>query len=122
MKKFLLLFSICVFSISAIGAEKEIDAIYAWVEGTSTCYQLKSMPKVTYVENTAVLTLAGESEPELTVDLSNGGKLMVTVGVYDPSGVEETNAPVRQEGKYIRGGRLVIVKDGVKFDAVGNKL
>jgi len=123
MKKILLLVSMAFISFAAM-AEKDVDAIYVWVSGSSTCYQLSSMPKVTYADNAAVLTLNGQSTPELTVPLKDGGKMIVTVGVYQPSAISELgeDTPVQQTGKYIRGGKLVIVKDGQMFDAFGNRL
>lgn len=34
----------------------------------------------------------------------------------------QTNSPVQQVGKYIRGGQLIIVRDGVCYDAHGRIL
>jgi len=123
MKKTLLFFSALILSVSAWCADQDIETIYAWVKGQSTCYQLSSMPKVTYQDNTAVLTLAGQSQPSLTVSLEDGGKLMITIA-SSISAIEETydNQPVQQVDKMIRCGRLIIVKDGVQYDAMGNRL
>ena len=112
------------FQVQTVAAG-ETDAIYVWVDGTSTCYRLTDMPKVTYEGTEAILSVNGTEQ--LRLDLGEK-RLVITYGVYQsgPStGVEQTeqdtqtNTPVRQAGKYIRGGQLIIVKDAVMYDAHG---
>ena len=114
------------FQVQTVAAE-EIDAVYAWVDGTSTCYRLTDMPKVTYEGTEAVLSINGTEQ--LRLDLGEK-RLVITYGVYQetPTDIEQTgqdgqtNSPVRQVGKYIRGGQLIIVRDGVCYDAHGRIL
>lgn len=126
-KSIVFLFSlVAVFSFRAqTVAAEEVDAIYVWVDGASTCYRLTDMPKVTYEGTEAVLSINGTEQ--LRLDLGEK-RLVITYGVYQsgPStGVEQTeqdtqtNTPVRQAGKYICGGQLIIVKDAVMYDAHG---
>ncbi|MBQ0116164.1 MAG: hypothetical protein KBT10_09910 [Bacteroidales bacterium] len=81
------------------------------------------MPKVTYVDNIAVLTINGEDEV-LMLELKDGAKLITTFGIYEPStGLTDVEIqPVKKSGKYIIGGKLIIVKDGMQFDIQGNRI
>lgn len=122
MKK-LTLTLLSFFMISMAHAEGN-TAIYVWVDGSSTCYKLESMPKVTYKEGSAVLTLKGETEPELTLLLADGKKLKITYGEYQETAtcvnsIDKTLSKVTQNGKYISGGKLIIVKNGIKYDSKG---
>lgn len=119
-------FSFQVQTVAAANMDaEETDAVYAWVDGASTCYRLTDMPKVTYEGTEAVLSVNGTEQ--LRLDLGEK-RLVITYGVYQsgPStDVEQTeqdqqtNSPVCQVGKYIRGGQLIIVKDGVMYNAHG---
>ena len=121
------LLAVFSFQVPTVAAE-EADAIYAWVDGASTCYRLTDMPKVTYQDTEAVLSVNGVEQ--LRLDLGEK-RLVITYGVYQsgPStDIEpteqgaQTDTPVRQVGKYIRGGQLVIVRDGVCYDIHGRTL
>lgn len=98
------------------------DAIYVWTEGSSTCYKLTEMPSVSYKDGKAVLTLAGSASPALVLELTGGAKLEITYGTYIPTAIENVEKEsqiVKKVGKYIQGGRLVIIKDGKKYDIKG---
>ena len=117
------LLAVFSFQVPTVAAE-EADAIYAWVDGASTCYRLTDMPKVTYQGTEAVLSINGVEQ--LRLDLGEK-QLVITYGVYQsgPStDIEQPqpDTPVRQVGKYIRGGQLIIVRDGVMYDALGRPL
>lgn len=128
-KSIVFLFSlVAVFSFRAqTVAAEETDAVYVWVDGTSTCYRLTDMPKVTYEGTEAILSVNGTEQ--LRLDLGEK-PLVITYGVYQetPTDIEQTgqdgqtNSPVQQVGKYIRGGQLIIVRDGVCYDANGRIL
>ena len=125
MRKTLLTF-LTLFLCTYIHAE-ETDAIYVWVDGESTCYKLESMPKITYGNGTAILTLSGKTTPELTIPITDNNNLKVTFGVYQEPTTTSVNgitttSKVVQNGKYISGGKLIIVKDGKKFDASGKEI
>ena len=125
MKK-LLLTALPLFLCTSIHAE-ENDAIYVWVDGESTCYKLESMPKITYGNGTAILTLSSKTTPELTIPINDDNSLKVTFGVYvEPTTTKvdavTTDSKVVKNGKYISGGRLIIVKDGKKYDASGRQI
>jgi hypothetical protein len=87
------------------------------------------MPQVTYDNGAAVLTLQGKSTPELTLPLEGGAQLEITYGVYkETTAIEkiEVATPqdaksdkVRRVGKYISGGKLIIVRDGHQYDVSG---
>ena len=125
MRKTLLTF-LTLFLCTYIHAE-ETDAIYVWVDGESTCYKLESMPKITYGNGTAILTLSGKTTPELTIPITNNNNLKITYGVYqEPTttsidGITSTSKVV-QNGKYISGGKLIIVKDGKMYDTSGKEI
>jgi hypothetical protein len=122
----LLLTVLTLFLCTYIHAE-ETDAIYVWVDGESTCYKLESMPKITFGNGTAILTLSSKTTPELTIPITDNNNLKVTFGVYQDhtttrmEGIK-TDSKVVKNGKYISGGRLIIVKDGKKYDASGNEI
>ena len=127
MKKFFFsLITAMSLSVFAYAEEPEVMGIYAWADGDSTCYKLSEMPKVTYDEGAAVLTICGKEQ--LRVQLTDGAQLKITYGVYidEPTAIEGTEQrpvqAVQQNGKYIRGGRLVIIKDGKMYDANGVKI
>lgn len=118
MKKLFVLFSL--FAVMSLYAqEAEHNAVYAWVDGSVTCYRLSEMPKVTYEGQMAILSIRGEEQ--LRIDLGEK-ELILTFGEYQSTSVEETTAPVKQVGKYIRGGQLIIVRDGVLYDVTGRTI
>lgn len=118
MKKLFLLCSLLV-AMCVQAQEAARDAVYAWVDGTSTCYRLSDMPTVAYEGQFAVLTINGVEQLRLNLDEK---ELILTFGVYVETAVEETTTPVEQVGKYIRGGQLIIVRDGVQYDIHGRKI
>ena len=124
MKK-IILTTLTLFFCVFLYAE-ENDAIYVWVDGESICYKLESMPKVSYDNGSAILTLSGKSTPELTIPLSDDSNLRITYGIYKESAtsIEDVtaNSKVVQIEKYITGGNLVIVKDGKKYNSKGIEL
>ena len=83
MKK-IILTTLTLFFCVFLYAE-ENDAIYVWVDGESICYKLESMPKVSYDNGSAILTLSGKSTPELTIPLSDDSNLKITYGIYKES-------------------------------------
>ena len=120
-----LLTALTLFFCTYIHAE-ETDAIFVWVDGESTCYKLESMPKITYSNGTAILTLSGKTTPELTIPITDNNNLKITYGVYQEPTTPSVNgitatSKVVQNGKYISGGRLIIVKDGKKYDTSGKE-
>lgn len=123
MKKlFFFLASVFVLSIGAAQAE-EADAVFFWVNGSNTCYQLSKMPVVSYDNGAAVLTIDGIEQ--LRVPAESLEDLTITYGVYAPADIKSVTSEdtkVHKVGKYIIGGRLIIVKDGQQFDAEGRKL
>ena len=118
MRKLLLLCSL--LAVMSLQAQETVrNAIYAWVDGASTCYRLSDMPCVSYDGQTAILTIHGEEQ--LRLDLGEK-ELKITYGEYVETAIEETTTPVEQVGKYIRGGQLIIVRDGVQYDALGRRI
>jgi hypothetical protein len=71
----ILLTTLTLFFCSYMHAE-ENDAIYVWIDGESTCYKLESMPKVTFGNGTAILTLSGKTTPELTIPITDDNNLL----------------------------------------------
>ena len=121
-----LLTVLTLFLCTYIHAE-ETDAIFVWIDGESTCYKLESMPKITYGNGTAILTLSGKTTPELTIPITDNNNLKITYGVYQEPTTTSVNgitatSKVVQNGKYISSGRLIIVKEGKKYDASGKEI
>ena len=125
MKQKLLLLALAILSIGMAKADTEDkNAILVWVDGQSTCYQLADMPKITYSDNCAILTLKGSDKPVLTLPL-NGSTVKVTYGEYVPTGingVKSSNAKVTRNGKFVSGGRLIIIRDGKKYSIDGTEV
>lgn len=126
MKKLLFFIaSVFVLSIGAAQAE-EANAVFFWINGSNTCYQLSQMPVISYDNGAAVLTIDGIEQ--LRVPAGSLEDLTITYGIYQaptPTDIESSTAEdtkVHKVGKYIIGGRLIIVKDGQQFDAEGRKL
>lgn len=73
-------------AVTQMNAES-LDGVYVWVSGSATCYQLSSMPTVTYSTDdsgntVADLTLSGETTPVLSVPLTSGSSIEVVYGTY----------------------------------------
>lgn len=127
MKRTIILFLFAllgVIGIQAGGRKMNVDdAIYMWVNGSSVCYRLSQMPQIKFVDETFVLLIDGVEQ--LRVKTSSLEDITLTYGEYltststDEKSIKTTNTPVRKVGKYITGGRLIIVKDGKQFDAQG---
>jgi len=117
--KVLILLMLMCSALATMAAEK--NAIYCWINGSSTCYRLSSNPVITYSDNAAVLTIAGVEQ--LRLPMEDISQLTITYGIYQdtPTNNEqaEPSTIVEKVGKYIRGGRLIIVKDGKVFDVEG---
>ncbi len=112
--------------LTAHAQEVEKNAVYAWVSGTSKCYRLTAMPKVSYDKGAAVLSINGVEQLRVPAELID--QLVIAYGVYketptatDPVENNE-NSSVRQVDKYIVGGQLIIVVDGVQYDVHGRRL
>ena len=127
--KFLYTLAIGLFFATGILAQNETpDAIYVWVDGSEVCYRLDAEPVVKFQDNQAILYVNGVEI--LVLDLEEHGDLKIVFGQYekekDPTGItdigNESNSPntkVSHSGKYIRGGKVIIVKDGKMYDTNG---
>ncbi|MGN1246172.1 MAG: hypothetical protein ACI4UN_06025 [Muribaculaceae bacterium] len=133
MKRYLLLSAaslLAAIAVTPVNAEN-INGIFAWVDGSATCFKLDQSPEVFYTEvdgvTVANLSLRGATEPVLKLPLENGATLEITYGEYTdtPSGAE-TISVEKSAGnhgrKIIKGGRLIIVKDGRFYDINGIEL
>ncbi|MCQ2342208.1 MAG: hypothetical protein MJZ75_01755 [Paludibacteraceae bacterium] len=128
MKRTFILFLVALLGaigIQAAGRKMNIDdAIYMWVNGSSVCYRLSQMPQIKFVDEAFVLLIDGVEQ--LRVKTSSLEDITMTYGVYqsstptDDKSVSTTDTPVQKVGKYITGGRLIIVKDGKQYDAKGH--
>jgi hypothetical protein len=117
-----------LFSTGILAWDDTPDAIYVWVDGSSVCYRLEAEPVVKFQDNKAVLYLDGAEV--LSLDLKERGDLKIVFGLYeeekDPAGIKEIEGDgnsiptkVSHSGKYIRGGKVIIVKDGKMYDTNG---
>ena len=113
MKKLLLSVMAMLCVVMAKADETAANAILVWVDGSSTCYQLESMPQVTYSEGAAVLTL----QLEITYGVYKETTAIEEIEVETPQDTTPDN--VRRVGKYISGGKLIIVRDGHQYDVSG---
>ena len=121
MKKTLLTIAVCIISGLSGTAKDAYNGIIAYVDGGDTSYLLSESPKVTYSDNSAILTVNGVKVA--TVPLENGQELTITYGTYVPSAVNSVKAEPSKfvrNGKYITGGKLIIIgKDGKQYNAAG---
>ncbi len=120
-KNFLLATMLVSVSLQLKAEENVIDGVFAWVNGSSTCYHLSDVPKVTCKDGFAILSLGDSDTPQLKIELKDDATLEITFGTYsDGAGVQTTElTKVEKSGKYIKGGRLIIVKDGKQYDVNG---
>ena len=124
MKKILL--SIMMMLVVALSASAEgMNGIIAYVDGGTEAYLLSEQPRVTYSDNSAILSVGGVEVA--TVDLSGDKALSIVYGEYQPTAINGINADAvtatTQNGKkYIKGGRLIIIKDGKQYDAAGKEV
>ena len=124
MKKTLLLLVLSLFTGLSAMAEEELGGIIAYADGGETCYLLSETPTVTYSECNAILTVGDKQVA--TVELKGEQTLVVTYGKYEPTAIKDVDAEpgkVTRHGKYITGGRLIIIgKDGKQYDASGKAI
>lgn len=108
-------------SLQLKAEENAIDGIFAWANGSCTCYHLSDVPKVTCKDGVAILTLGDSDTPQLKIELKDNTALEITFGTYtNDTGVTSADfSKVEKNGKYIKGGRLIIVKDGKQYDING---
>ena len=102
-------------------ADTVYDGIIVYVEGTENAYLLSEMPTVTYSANNAILTVNGKQVASFA--LNDGKEVTITYGKYSLSGIstiETQSDKVRRVGKYITGGKLIVIgKDGKQYDTAG---
>lgn len=122
-----LLLSMALFIPLLVGAktEAEFDGILVYANGGETCYLLSETPTVTYNDGNAILTVNGKQVA--TLELKGEKTLVITYGKYVPTGInevcEDKSPKVTTNGKYISGGKLIIIgKDGKMYDTVGNTI
>ena len=120
-----ILFYLVLLSTVYLYAESAERSIYVWADGDSTCYQLSAHPKITYGDGEAYLFIQNNTTPELTLSLANQQHVIVTYGIYnehtDPTNLM-ANKAVYKVGKYIMGGKLIIVKENHLYDSHGNEI
>lgn len=124
MKKKLLFLCGWMLLVMSVWAQSR-DGVFVWVEGGNTCYQLSQHPQVKTQDGEAILYVDGKEVLRLKV--TENHPLSISLGEYrdTPSGIEDAvqdTQRVQKVGKYIIGGRLIIIKDGVRYDAEGRKL
>ena len=127
--KFLYTLVIGLFFATGILAQNETpDAIYVWVDGSEVCYRLDAEPVVRFQDSQAILYVDGVEV--LVLDLEEIGDLKIVFGQYeenmDPVGIMDigsesssTNTKVSHNGKYIRGGKVIIIRNGKMYDMNG---
>ncbi len=117
-----------LFSIGTFAQSGNPDAIYVWVDGSEVCYRLEASPVVKFIDGSAILWV--NDREVLSLNLKERGDLRIVFGQYeeskDPTGIVEVAdgdsslpSKVSHSGKLIRGGRVVVVKDGKMYDMNG---
>lgn len=122
IKKLLFIATLVISPVMHANADDlQEEGIFAWVKGSSTCYKLSDMPKVTYSDGIVILTIGDSTIPELTLDTRNGERLEITYGIYtEVDGIQQNKSTcVEKSGKYIYGGKLIIVNNGKQYDING---
>lgn len=114
-----------MLSIGVTRAEEPIKGIFATYEGASAIYKLEDVPQVTYTTISgvqyAVLSFENVTD-SVQFALADGKTLEITYGEYQPTPTDmESVVSISTDNgqKIIRGGRLLIVKDGKMYDAMG---
>lgn len=110
-------------------AGKLANGIVVYAEGQRTCYLFSQMPTVTYKHDNndviAQLSIDQASEPVLSIRLKKDTSLIIEYGEVEESDNVNTVTMKHQgpkNGKYIQCGHLIIVKDGILYNADGTKL
>lgn len=127
MRKLLLL-SVFLLACAVSHAADSYTGIFVYVDGESIGYLFEQMPTVTYSTESdevkvAQLSVDGNSSPVLSLRLTEDAKLVVEYGeVLISEGVESpaSTAKVQKDGKYFICGKLVIIKNGKKYNVGGN--
>lgn len=122
--KYILFITFSFFMGLSAMAEEKLNGIIAYADGSETCYLLSEMPTVTYDKGNAILTIGGKQVA--TIKLEGNKTLVVTYGKYVSNSIDEVGvqpSKVTRNGKYIGGGRIVIIgKDGKQYDAAGKRI
>lgn len=99
------------------------DGFFVWVEGSCTCYKMTECPRLVNEGGFTNIYVASSATPVLSLPLAEGSQVSVSFGDYvDITGIEAVDAektPVRKSGKYISGGKLIIINNGKQYDISG---
>lgn len=118
-------------SVWGIVRAENVKGIMATYEGARTTYAFTETPTVKYVTEEGIqyaqLYVAGSAKPVASFQLAKGKQLLITYAEFEPSGidgvaVDKVAVTMRNGKKYVRGGRLVIIKDGKQYDVDGKVL
>lgn len=133
MKKHAIMFVMAMLStVMAMAEQVTYQGVFITISGSDTFYKLDDTPKISISDTdggkVAVLTLNGKDEPVLTIPVDGNSDVHITYGTYEvpeatsidtvtPLSIRENNGR-----KIITGGRLVIIKDGKRYNANGTRV
>ncbi len=123
--KYFLIALLLAVTSSVIAANR--DAVYIWITSNNyVCYKLESKPQITYSNGNVNLTIPGRSKPELTLPIPAKSRIKMVFGIYgDPQDInipKNQSDTIKQNGKYITGGKLIIVKKGKQYTPSGKRI
>ena len=125
---FFFLFFLCFWTMAH--ATVSFTGILVYVDGEETGYLFEQTPTATYTTDAdgvkiVQLTLDNNPSPVLSLRLTEEAKLIIEYGdVQSLEGVSSptSNMKVRKDGKFFVCGRLVIIKNGKKYDEGGKPI
>ena len=96
------------------GDETEYTLSFTWLKG-ETLY-------IKDLENNNVIAMTAENQYTFTAEPNAVSERFQIIGRYDaPTGMEN-NAVIEGANKRIENGRVIIIKNGVKYDVLGSQL
>lgn len=120
-KKFIL--ALLTFIISTVSYAGDNDCILIKADGAETSYLVSQSPKIYYQTEDGIrvakVLLGNSMTPVLTVQLTGDKTLKIMYPSVTDVNAILNNKPLIKDGKRIEYGRVVIIKNGRKYNVNG---
>lgn len=118
-----LLLSLLTLIVSTVSYAADTDCILIQADGVETSYLVSQDPKIYYQTEDGVrvarVLLGDSTTPVITVQLVGDKTLKIMYPSATDVNAILNNKPLVKDGKRIEYGRVVIIKDGRKYNVNG---
>ena len=115
-------FKLSYSDVSKSNPSTTIDGIFVTTTNSTICYKLEEIPSLKYSEDgkSVSLYLQNSLSPSLSFELNDGNKLEIVYGTYnDNTNIKQVVVSSKKNGKFLYGGRLIIISKGKKYNLDG---